>query len=948
MRQNDPIGLIYVCAIGCLSSCYTGVDASEGLPEGNVLLAREQLPSGAIIQISVAREAYEEDPSAYADISIALDDDVENPAASGDFVDILDGAIELGPDGSKFRSPVYLQAFWSATSTSLRSTANIEDAKWYLYDRDIDLWLPMPTSLDTSGRMGGVWLDHFSEYMLGLPVNDSVNSVQLLSPAIFGSNVVFELDTTLAPSESIVCKSSCGQIAINKQQVTISSAPVGISTLIIKEGLFGKWIQDFYVSPSAQQINFSDWTAIAEKYRPILQFSHHHETLSGRTTCSPTSVADELGKDNYRPVALSKIFSPNIKLWMDQKQGTGPVAARYMAKHATTDRKLVSSQNGALETLTWDGGNPTVYWHVARIGSTSRRLITYWMFYPWDPKSPDLSLGHHAMDRESISVELSCSGGPETCLPVAAWYGAHLDDHHLYFIDPEDGENIYARWDGDALRVPWNLVEHNSAHCEGPAAYVAYGSHALFPRSGIYHVDAISWRDEVGGPPSGLGGGTEAACGDADRYGNYELRPLDMSKISSATTTVEAAFLFSGSWVAALKNEKFPPFLDRFSSQGTWTAEAEARNASLCANASCISDIACISGEFVDVTADNDVISVWASVRAGLGVGKWSLVIDDLPPIESVSFANNAAPGTAEIGVQHDISALGLAPGQHDLALWARDVANCGNCVPLDKVKFIVEASCPDGYCDPGDGESCDSCPDDCGSCGVCGDDVCESPENCATCPADCTCPASCPDGVCGAGEDCGNCPQDCACDDCGNGIIDGSEECDTAALGGETCQTLGYSQGTLLCLGSCTYDESGCCSYQHSILNAGDQTFTPFAAGCALDGGVRLLLSAEQISQSVIRFYIQKSDGSAWGVAADVTLYVGVGPTCGDPINDPKATAPVIVGATMQQIDLTIDPYAAGWNVNEVKQFWVGKSESGYAAARATGTISIERTSCQ
>jgi hypothetical protein len=45
----------------------------------------------------------------------------------------------------------------------------------------------------------------------------------------------------------------------------------------------------------------------------------------------------------------------------------------------------------------------------------------------------------------------------------------------------------------------------------------------------------------------------------------------------------------------------------------------------------------------------------------------------------------------------------------------------------------------------------------------------------------------------------------------CGNGTIDGSEDCDGAQLGGATCVTLGYGSGTLACGPGCRFDVSGC-----------------------------------------------------------------------------------------------------------------------------------------
>lgn len=45
----------------------------------------------------------------------------------------------------------------------------------------------------------------------------------------------------------------------------------------------------------------------------------------------------------------------------------------------------------------------------------------------------------------------------------------------------------------------------------------------------------------------------------------------------------------------------------------------------------------------------------------------------------------------------------------------------------------------------------------------------------------------------------------------CGDGALESPEECDGADLGGATCQSRGYLRGTLVCGSNCTWDESGC-----------------------------------------------------------------------------------------------------------------------------------------
>ncbi len=45
----------------------------------------------------------------------------------------------------------------------------------------------------------------------------------------------------------------------------------------------------------------------------------------------------------------------------------------------------------------------------------------------------------------------------------------------------------------------------------------------------------------------------------------------------------------------------------------------------------------------------------------------------------------------------------------------------------------------------------------------------------------------------------------------CGDGVIDEGEECDGNALGGETCESLGYDNGDLACGDDCIFDTSNC-----------------------------------------------------------------------------------------------------------------------------------------
>ncbi|MBU1921839.1 DNRLRE domain-containing protein, partial [Patescibacteria group bacterium] len=167
------------------------------------------------------------------------------------------------------------------------------------------------------------------------------------------------------------------------------------------------------------------------------------------------------------------------------------------------------------------------------------------------------------------------------------------------------------------------------------------------------------------------------------------------------------------------------------------------------------------------------------------------------------------------------------------------------------------EEDCHNGVDDDGDG-SIDCWDPDCPSSGLhehnCKDDVdndCDSDTDCAD--SDCEDDPICDTGVCGNGviegsEDCdgttlggetcfslgfegggsllcASCVFDTSnCDDeepCGNGVIDSGEDCDGTNLGGENCEGLGYDGGDLDCSGSCGFDTSDC--YYTELGGIGD-----------------------------------------------------------------------------------------------------------------------------
>ena len=180
---------------------------------------------------------------------------------------------------------------------------------------------------------------------------------------------------------------------------------------------------------------------------------------------------------------------------------------------------------------------------------------------------------------------------------------------------------------------------------------------------------------------------------------------------------------------------------------------------------------------------------------------------------------------------------------------------------------------CGDGYvgpgeaCDDGNDSNEDLCTTDCGPTS-CGDGVIQGTEQCDegkdNSPTG-ACLPSCLDASCGdqfiheGVETCdsddigtqsctslgfsggvllcaGNCMEydTSNCYACGDDSLDPGEDCDGALLNGQTCVSLEYDAGTLACSPSCTFDASGCQSFAcgNGVIDGADE-----CDGAALGG---------------------------------------------------------------------------------------------------------------
>jgi hypothetical protein len=96
--------------------------------------------------------------------------------------------------------------------------------------------------------------------------------------------------------------------------------------------------------------------------------------------------------------------------------------------------------------------------------------------------------------------------------------------------------------------------------------------------------------------------------------------------------------------------------------------------------------------------------------------------------------------------------------------------------------------------------------------------DMKTNPAHCGSCDVACQPGETCVAGVCRTPQQPGAV--------CGNGVVEAGEQCDGANLNGQTCQSLGFTGGTLACGAGCTFNTAGCTSAVcgNGAVEAGEQ----------------------------------------------------------------------------------------------------------------------------
>lgn len=166
--------------------------------------------------------------------------------------------------------------------------------------------------------------------------------------------------------------------------------------------------------------------------------------------------------------------------------------------------------------------------------------------------------------------------------------------------------------------------------------------------------------------------------------------------------------------------------------------------------------------------------------------------------------------------------------------------AVCASCPSGRACDNGVCSRCGDGQCRSGEGETCSTCPQDCGACPFCGDGKCLGSETCSTCAKDCgACP--CGNGVCAATETCSSCSADCGACKSNYAACTATAQCLTGSEcadynGGTANRCRRTCTATSQCSGVAGFSNAPYCDTTNKLCNLSCASATatcPYGAAC-------------------------------------------------------------------------------------------------------------------
>ncbi len=338
---------------------------------------------------------------------------------------------------------------------------------------------------------------------------------------------VFSCKSTKSESD---CVPMQNRLAPADHKVRIEEAGLWLVHFVvgIDQSIFGstrvvEWRQYVNFNKATSSALTQEIRAIATKHQPKFSF-HAAETffpVDASKFLGALKVSDLEQSPRLQGGDSGVVDTDNI---VDLMRFNGELTNRIAIKKASVEGMLGAS-----------AGFP-IYWTYEL--TQSELYVTYTLFFASDKK--ESGIGNHSLDRESVTVVFSRDGNDY--LPSRVVYGAHIQNQTIRFLGCSDstcqskGVKELARWVGDGASVPW---QNAPKVMNSPVAYVAKGTHALYPAFGFYEVcepGCLGLGSEPAGHP-----GIDKIVGGTLRHldiGATDLNHLSFSGQSISVSTL--------------------------------------------------------------------------------------------------------------------------------------------------------------------------------------------------------------------------------------------------------------------------------------------------------------------------------------------------------------------------------------------------------------------------
>lgn len=450
---------------------------------------------------------------------------VDEPKNEVPYSSALFPQVDFGPDGAVFEKPIRITYLITPEMLQNLGVSSVDELKDFLnvyyWDEVSQVWnLLNIVDIDLLNNTITFETNHFTIFSVIFDMY-KVSKVELMTPVKKGEmfTVRLHIECSLIAFGSSVLKASFGDSGSSWTELELSplkkvvvetsfSVPnvIGLKDLTVSTITKPLWEQGVVVD---YDTDVSEFEYLLEEYKPVLKFAEKEGDTGA-----------------YFPADMDEVFGINRELRFHDNI--------ISANTTKDDLSVYSSKNHFFdykgETLT-EVQSRTVYATVIEDGDMV--YLMYIFYYHHDPKDDPASnfFATHNADNERIVVVLKRTG--LYIEPTHVVYGQHIGyKNPLESIHSVD-HNL--TWEKGHVILAWDNVTKYGAH---PYVFIAEGSHACYPRAGLYEVvfgNILPFEEYAGG-------------GDKWLPCQYNLKVIPrLSEISSSHTDYNF-LLFSGNF----------------------------------------------------------------------------------------------------------------------------------------------------------------------------------------------------------------------------------------------------------------------------------------------------------------------------------------------------------------------------------------------------------------